>query len=199
VLSTPAMGTLPAKQNSILKTKGKIAKPKSKQLIIFSCLVTPIFLAGLYNISFAFGSFYDDFLKLIYFSIAFAFLCFLIIDLKLKTNFKAYMIVSFILLVICSQFTNFAKQYLKAKTEEQGIVLGEFINRYKTKKGHFPSNLNDDFFLEAPKRSYIGTKFSIYKVYDKTTNDSICYIDFRSFSGDVGRYNLKTKQWHYYE
>ena len=159
----------------------KILRPERKQLIYFSFLITPILIYGLYRISFAWIPSFGDFLKVLYFILAFLFIVTFLHDRYNKTKLKSYIYITTILLSIYALVSYPTRKFLKARTEVQAVILGEYINKYIAKPGKYPDNLNNKYFNDAPKRSYVGTKYFISKSLDNNKKDNNCYVVYKSF------------------
>jgi hypothetical protein len=114
-----------------------------------------------------------------------------------NTKLKKYIYLTTVLLTVYIILLFPNRQYLRTKSEERGIELGEYIVKYKKQYGKYPDSLNNDFFNEAPQRSYFGTKFQVTTSIDNNGKDTNCFIEYPSLNGYFGIYPIKTKKWHY--
>ena len=170
----------------------KILRPQKKQLLLFGLLISPLLLLTVHFISFSWW-FSDLLLKALYMLLAFIFIITFLIDRYRKTKLKLYIYITTILLSGFALLSYYTRDILKRKTEEQVVVLAESIEKYKIEFGSYPSDLEDNFFNESSKRSFLGTKFNIETSVNEG-NDTTCYISYKSFFGYTGSYNTKAKE-----
>ncbi|HEY0030657.1 MAG TPA: hypothetical protein VGC65_07860 [Bacteroidia bacterium] len=176
----------------------KIIRPQRNQLIVFAVLVSPAVLLVVYNsaMMFMIG---DSFLQAFGMLLAFVFVVAFLFDWNYKTKLKSYVMVTAFLLVAFVILSKYAESFLKRKAEEQGAILGELIEDYKIRFGKYPESLEAEFFIDSPKRSFVGTEFYTEISFETHNKDTVCYVKFKFFDGYTASYNSKEKKWHYYD
>ena len=171
----------------------KILRPKLKQLIIFSFLISPFLIIAVHGVSFSWMFRREATIGLyIIFGLG---LCVVIVfDSFRKTKLKLYALTAIGLMSAFFLLSYATEDFRWEKSEEQVIVLGEAVERYKLKTGRYPENLEDDFFNDSPKFAAVGSRFHLSYITDTT-----CCIIFNSFNGYTRCYNVKTRKAHSYD
>ena len=180
------------------KLLNTILNPGRWLLVFFALSITPFLLYVVLNATLSY-SFSKIFYIFVYSLLAFSFAVTFLIDRYNKTRLKRYVILTFVMLTVFILLQICSKDYLTRKSEERGVELAEFIEKYKIEKGMYPNNLQDAFFDNAPKRSFLGTKFYINAHTLEYYQDTICYIEYGYFDGYIGACNTNEKKWHYYD
>lgn len=177
----------------------KIVRPKKMQLIYFSFIISPFLIYVLYIISMVWIPNFIALLKILYLFVAFVFLVSWLIDKYNNTKLKLYTALVAILLSTYALLSYPARNFLIRKTEAQVVKIGQSIEKYKLQTGKYPENFDDDFFMDVPKKSFIGTNISVDIGWRDGIKDTTCYIEYRSFYGYFAIYNINTKHLSYHD
>ncbi len=171
----------------------KILRPGRNQLIYFGIIVSFFLVFGLYLISFGWFFGFSFYLKISYIILFFLLLVTFLHDKYNKTFLKKYIAITVILLTIYALIIPPSLDYLKISSEKQIMFLGVQVTNYKTQSGKYPLDLNDKFFSNYSKRTFLGTKIFI------DSKDTNCYIHYRSLGGVTASFDVKAKRFIYYD
>jgi hypothetical protein len=120
----------------------------------------------------------------------------LIVDFAFKTKVVRYGIVAVILVIAMVVVSIPVSENKETKTEKLGFKLADKIEEYKKTYGHFPENLNDNFFKDAPKNTALGHSFQ-YRIYVNEKGKEYFELKFFGRDGmDAYLYSTK-KEWRY--
>lgn len=180
-----------------MKLIQKIVNPNKQLLILFSLIISPFIILERYNSLFIIYSYQDEYLIFIFSTLTILLLIIKIFDGIKKTILTYYIIIILTQFSLLSILLYPLKNISNKNSEKKGVIISNYIQKYKTEKGHFPKNLDDKYFRKIATTSSIGNKFYLKTFYQEKAKDTICYIMYNAMGGLRGSYNPISKKWTY--
>jgi hypothetical protein len=177
----------------------KLFRPGQRQLVLFGIIISFFLLYGLYVMTLGWGPTFNSQIKVIYGILLFLLLVTFLHDKYNNTYLKRYVLLTIGLFTIYSLVTPTTMTFLKNISETQIIRLGSHIDKYKRETGKYPVDINDKYFSKFSKRTYLGTKISIETRIADDKKDTSCIIHYSSLRGFTACFDVKTKDFYYYD
>jgi predicted PurR-regulated permease PerM len=114
----------------------------------------------LYILSFSWFISFERRLIPVYFVAFIVYFILFALDDRFNTRLKYYSIVATVLLVVYTLLSYPLRNWLITQSEKQGEMISKRVEEYKVENGHYPENLNTDYFKDFPKRSFVGPRFN---------------------------------------
>lgn len=182
---------------SNLMTIQNISKPGRVHLIVFSVISLPFITLFIFYCQFIW--IFNLVLQIPFFLIAAALSVFTgyWLDNKYKVHIRKYIVTALLITLLLLILSVPISAILQKQSERKGERLIERIEAYKLANGHFPANIEGDYFSKAPKRTLIGTKYFYNRKVDVSTNIEYYNLQFRAFNGNTAYYNTDSRKWLY--
>ena len=176
----------------------KILSPSKTALLLWSIIISPVLLVYLYKNSFDWLIGVRTYMKIMFALLLTVTVIFFVLDYFLKTSLKKYSLLSVGLwLVICGLFFP-AKNFLEQQSENRAAALIESVEKYKKEFGNYPKSLANQYFVNYPLRSYVGSYYQYYSSMSNTNGKIFFVIYYYTFNGRLAKYNSRSRAWAYY-
>lgn len=176
----------------------KLTQPKTFQLIAFGFVATPVLFYLVYMVSFSWMFYMESLTVFVFAPVTLFFLLSVWLDKRLGTKIKRYSILTVFLLLLTLLVFNPIKKWIISDTEKRGEILAKSVDDYRIKYGHYPKNLNDPFFDNAPKTALIRRPFW-YEIYKNDKNVEEYEISCSSFNGQFATKYSGNQKWIYHD